>query len=430
MSETPKSTPGQDRLARMQKTVKVHQAMEAKKTLQVVEDEFPDNPEGMKYFYERLHAYTEGKSLVPDGKKIVGTLCIHVPDELIYAAGAVPVRLCSGAYASDQVGAEFMPAKSCPLIKSTLGKIYLDMVPDAVMIVNPTTCDQKRKFGEISGEFSDRFYTLEVPPTKDSEEAREYWQRVVKRFAKALEKATGTKITRKGMKAAINRVRAAQAQYRRFHNLRKHPEPLIRGKDAFIVANTYFFDDIDQWTQSMDLLNTELECRLASGKSVGKPNSPRIIMSGSPSIFPNMKMPLLVEQLGAVIVADETCSSNRLLYDMVAADEGYLYDMVPAVADRYLKPCTCPNFTPNTDRERKLVEMAKTFAADGVIYQAFSGCQLYEMESRRIGKVLESSGIPMLYLETDYSPDDTGQLSTRIEAFLESIKVRKRKGSA
>lgn len=430
MSETPKNQPGQDRLTRMQKTVKVHQAMEAKRTLQVVEEEFPDNPQGMNYFYDRLRGYTEGKSFVPEGKKVVGTLCIHVPDELIYAAGAVPVRLCSGAYASDQVGAEFMPAKSCPLIKSTLGKIYLDMVPDAVMIVNPTTCDQKRKFGEISGEFNDRFYMLEVPPTKDSEEAREYWQRVVKRFAKTLEKATGTKITRKGMKAAISKVRTAQAQYRRFHNLRKHPQPLIWGKDALIVANTYFFDDIDKWTQAMDRLNTELEGRKDSGKSVGSPNAPRVIMSGSPSIFPNMKMPLLVEQLGAVIVADETCSSNRLLYDMVAADEGYLYDMVPAVADRYLKPCTCPNFTPNTDRERKLIEMAKTFAADGVIYQAFSGCQLYEMESRRIGKVLEANGIPMLYIETDYSPDDTGQLSTRIEAFLESIKVRKRKGKA
>jgi benzoyl-CoA reductase/2-hydroxyglutaryl-CoA dehydratase subunit BcrC/BadD/HgdB len=49
------------------------------------------------------------------------------------------------------------------------------------------------------------------------------------------------------------------------------------------------------------------------------------------------------------------------------------------------------------------------------------------MEQRSIAEALSVKGIPMLYVETDYSPDDMGQLSTRIEAFLESIKTRKRK---
>jgi len=48
------------------------------------------------------------------------------------------------------------------------------------------------------------------------------------------------------------------------------------------------------------------------------------------------------------------------------------------------------------------------------------------MAVRRMGIMLEEMGVPMLYVETDYSPDDIGQLSTRIEAFLESIKAKKR----
>ena len=71
--------------------------------------------------------------------------------------------------------------------------------------------------------------------------------------------------------------------------------------------------------------------------------------------------------------------------------------------------------------------MVRGFNVDGVVYQAFSGCHLYEMEHKGIGKMLETEGIPMLYIETDYSPEDTGQLSTRIEAFMESIKARKRR---
>lgn len=128
-----------------------------------------------------------------------------------------------------------------------------------------------------------------------------------------------------------------------------------------------------------------------------------------------------------MVVADETCSANRMLYDMSAVDEWRLNDMVDALADRYLKPCTCPIFTRNDDRQRRLLELAEGFAADGVVYQAFSGCQVYEMEQRSIADALSAKNIPMLYVETDYSPDDMGQLSTRIEAFLESIKTRKRK---
>jgi len=74
-----------------------------------------------------------------------------------------------------------------------------------------------------------------------------------------------------------------------------------------------------------------------------------------------------------------------------------------------------------------LINYVEEFAVDGVIYQAFAGCQLYELESRILHKALEKEGIPMLYVETDYSPDDVGQISTRIEAFIESLKTRKRK---
>ena len=101
--------------------------------------------------------------------------------------------------------------------------------------------------------------------------------------------------------------------------------------------------------------------------------------------------------------------------------------MIPAIADRYLKPCTCPIFTSNNDRKRKIGEMIKSFAIDGVVYQSFAGCHIFEMEQRSIGKLLSDEGIPMLYIETDYSPDDAGQLSTRVEAFIESLKAKKRK---
>ncbi|MGQ3684275.1 MAG: double-cubane-cluster-containing anaerobic reductase [Candidatus Loosdrechtia sp.] len=479
-----------ERFERIKKTTAIHLAMEAKETLKKITDDFPDNPDAMGYFYELFHnlycneassgrdaaGYAASRhdretqaslpqrqgtprrerlqgqalqdthdprpsrlqplgtgmpeSCKPGTKKIIGTMCLQVPDELICAAGAISLRLCGGAYTYDQRGAEFMPAKSCPLMKATMGTLHTNqaLFTDLLSaIVIPTTCDQKKKSVDMLQDMGFTIFPLEMPSVKDTEEARDYWQNSVKKFVLWLEQITGNRITRKSLYDSILKINRSRAEFRRFYNLRKSAPSVIYGKDAFLVANAYFFDDKEQWTDALKRLNNELEDRVSGGISVVNKHAPRILFTGSPAIFPNFKLPLIIEMSGGVVVTDEVCSSSRLLYDSVIFDEANLYDMIPAVADRYLKPCTCPCFVKNEDRKRKLLDMAKGFGIDGVVYQAFSGCYLYEMEHKGIGGALETAGIPVLYIETDYSPEDTGQLTTRVEAFIESIKVRKRR---
>jgi benzoyl-CoA reductase/2-hydroxyglutaryl-CoA dehydratase subunit BcrC/BadD/HgdB len=407
------------------------QAREAESVIDHITDRFDDNPKGMEYFYELFRSvYCRGEALPRKGMQI-GTTCIQAPEELIYAVGATPIRLCNGSYHYDQLGGDFMPAKSCSLVKATLGMLNSEnpvpRIGELDLVVNPTTCDQKKKASAMIEGMGYQIHDLELPSAKESEESRLYWQRTVRRFAVELSKVTGKKLTRKALKAAMARTARAQAAFRTMHNLRKSSPTLFLGKDAFLVTNAFFFDDLERWTEAVETLNRELLQRQQDGFQAAQRKSPRILFTGSPPIFPNLKLPLLIEESGGVVVADETCSANRMLYDMSAVDEWRLNDMVDALADRYLKPCTCPIFTRNDDRQRRLLELAETFSADGVIYQAFSGCQVYEMEQRSIAEALNAKNIPMLYVETDYSPDDMGQLSTRIEAFLESIKTRKRK---
>lgn len=418
-----------EREVQMKRTTRLHLAMEAEETLRRIR-EFPDSPVAMEYFYDRFHTLFSDEPILPEGKKTIGTMCVQVPDELIYAAGAVPFRLCSGAYAYDQVGAESLPAKSCPLVRATCGMLQVneELWGDRLSaVVIPTTCDQKKKAAEHINDLSYRVYPLEMPPSKESEASRFYWQESVKQFTLDLQQITGRKITKNKVQQAIVKKTAATELYRKLFELRKsEPSPLF-GTDMLLVTNAYFLGDLDGWMTAAEQLLQEIEERKAQKFSAGTRNAPRILLTGSPPIFPNIKLPILIEQSGGIIVADEVCSSSRLLYDSVAYDEPSLNDMVPAIADRYLKPCTCPCLSPNDDRRRKIVDMAGDFKVDGVIYHAFSGCVLYEMEQNRIGRELEKLGIPMLYVETDYSPEDQGQLSTRVEAFVESIKFRKRK---
>lgn len=406
-----------------------HQGMEAGEVLDVVEKSFSGNPEAMQYFYDLFRdVYCNGVKAHP-GKEMIGTMCVQIPDEIIHAAGGIPVRMCNGFYTDEEIGGEFMPAKSCSLVKASLGMLKSEINPysDGIKtIINPTTCDQKKKAAGMMREMGYQVYDMELPPVKESEEGREYWRRSVRKFTQEVTRITGKKVTKKALKETIRKVGQAQIAYHRLNDLRKHTPIPILGKDIFMVTNAYFFDDLQRWTQAAEALCGEIEQRVANGFNAAGRHSPRIVFTGSPPVFPNLKIPLMIEQADGVIVADETCSSNRLLNDMVSVDEWFMYDMVDAVADRYLKSCTCPIFTMNDDRIRRLIELHRFFHADGVIYQAFSGCSVYEMEQRSVAKAMEKEGIPMLYIETDYSPSGTGQLSTRIEAFMESLKARRR----
>lgn len=419
-----------EHLARRRHTARLHLAMEAEETLRRV-GELPGRCAALGYFEERLRDHAQGR--LPDtGRKLMGVSCIQVPRELIRAVGAHPVRLCEGSHAFDQAGAEALPARSCPVTRATRGRLQADhefWSEALAALVVPLTCDHKRKMAEQLEGLGYRVIPLEMPATRESELAVAYWQESVKVFAAAAEEVTGVRLTRQRLQQAVAEERESCRLLRLLQKLRRQENPPLYGVDMFLVTSCFFFDDPGSWQAGVRALLAEAEAGPAGG-GAGPRNAPRIVFTGSPPIFPNLKVPLLVEESGGLIVADETCSGARMLYDVAAPDGQRLHDLLPAVADRYLKPCTCPCFTPNPDRGRKLLNLAADGQADGVVYQAFSGCAPYELEQRPVGDLLTGSGLPVLNLETDYSPEDTGQLATRIEAFLESLAGRRRRSGS
>lgn len=404
-----------------------HKAMEAIKLLNTLREDFKAPIKSMEYFYdlfERVHCKHES---LHDDKTKIGTMCIQIPSEIIYALDGIPIRLCNGFYTDDEIGSDFMPQKACPLIKATVGHFASGNFSDKPDIVfSPTTCDQKTKAGSTIESFGYKFIDVDFPRTKESEASREYWRRSVKQFALELSKFQGKKLTKNNLKDAIKKIGYAQSLYNKLSDFRKNEIVPILGLDVFLITNAFFFDKIDNWIEATQKLINELEIRAKEKISVTGKSSPRIIYTGSPPIFPNYKIPQIIEESDGIIVADETCSSNRMFNDMVAVDEWNIYDMMDSISDKYLKACTCPIFTKNEDRIRRVVQLVKEYKADGVIYQAFAGCTVYEMEQRSVLEAMEKEGIPILYLESDYSPSQGGQLSTRVEAFIESLKTRRR----
>ena len=130
----------------------------------------------------------------------------------------------------------------------------------------------------------------------------------------------------------------------------------------------------------------------------------------------------IVEQAGAVVVADEMCSGTQRLYHPVGLDEGSLSAMLRASADRALLPCTCPCFDSGDGRIDWLLQVAKESRAQGVIHHTLRLCQLYDLEQRRVSEAFKDLGVPFLNLHTEHGTKDSAVIQNRIEAFLEMLQ--------
>ena len=92
-----------------------------------------------------------------------------------------------------------------------------------------------------------------------------------------------------------------------------------------------------------------------------------------------------------------------------------------AIVDRYFE-IDCAIFTPNESRLEHIKTLATKYRADGVVNYALQFCSPYMMESYPLEQALIDEGIPAIRIETDYSQEDIGQLKTRVEAFIETLK--------
>ncbi|MDR3555162.1 MAG: double-cubane-cluster-containing anaerobic reductase [Syntrophobacteraceae bacterium] len=356
------------------------------------------------------------------GKKVVGTFCVFVPEEIVLAAGGVQVGLCAGAEIGNDQAEKVLPRNTCALIKSFVGFKLSRLCPyieSCDLIVGETTCDGKKKAYEIFSDYSP-VYVMEIPQMKNACD-RDLWKSEVLRFKSKVEEITGNKITASGLKDAIHLVNERRRVLQRLNRLRATVPTPISGRDALLINQISFYDDPVRFTTKIGELCDELEERVKSGVGVVPEGTVRLMLSGCPMAVPNWKLPYIIESSGAVIVGEESCIGTRNTRDLVAETGSTEAELIDALVDRYMRiDCAC--FTPNTERMENIANMARELNVSGVIHYALSFCQPYAIEAYKVEKALSAASIPMLSIETDYSMEDMEQLKTRVEAFVEMTR--------
>ncbi|GAA0789790.1 double-cubane-cluster-containing anaerobic reductase [Hathewaya limosa] len=382
-----------------------------------------NRPEGMNYFnfvVSEVHGarIQELEDAKKQGKKVIGTFCVFVPDEVILATNSIGVGLCAGSQFWIEGGEKVLPKNICPLIKAFTGALVDRTCPyflSCDMLVGETTCDGKKKAWEIIGK-QKPIHVMDLPQMKREKDFK-MWENEIKLFIAKMEEFTGNKVTVENLKKAIDLCNRKRQALKRLYDLRKHRSSPISGLDCLLISQIAFYDEPERFITKVNELCDELEERVKTLKDTGKK---RILITGTPMALPNWKLHYIIENLNAEVVAEETCTGTRYFENLVSAEGDTIDELVSNMAKRYLN-VNCACFTPNEGRADDVIRYAEEYDVDGVIDYGLSFCHTYSIESDPLQKKLKQNNIPVMRIETDYSNEDSGQIKTRIEAFLEII---------
>lgn len=388
-----------------------------------------NRPEAMDYYnfvIAEIHGVRPQELIKAqeEGKKVFGTFCVYVPDELIFAANAIATGLCGGSQFWVPGGEKVLPTNTCPLIKASVGARLDRTCPFfriADMYIGETTCDGKKKAWEILGE-DVPVHVMDLPQMKREKDVKA-WAEEIKELKKVIEEFTGNKITAEYLNESIKLINNKRKALSRLYECRKADKVPISGRDALVISQIAFYDDPARFTQMTNKLCDELEQRIKDGVSVVKEGTKRILLTGTPLAVPNWKLHNIIETSGAVVVCEEMCTGTRYFENLVDETKTTVDEQIDALANRYMG-INCACFTPNTGRIDDIIRLAKEYKVDGVIDVNLKFCSLYDVEGYTVERALKEAGIPVMGIETDYTDNDAEQLRTRIGAFIEMIGTK------
>lgn len=388
-----------------------------------------NRPEAMDYYnfvIAEIHGVRPQELIKAqeEGKKVFGTFCVYVPDELIFAANAIATGLCGGSQFWVPGGEKVLPTNTCPLIKASVGARLDRTCPFfriADMYIGETTCDGKKKAWEILGE-DVPVHVMDLPQMKREKDIKA-WAEEIKELKKVIEEFTGNKVTAESLSESIKLINNKRKALSRLYECRKADKVPISGRDALVISQIAFYDDPARFTQMTNKLCDELEQRIKDGVSVVKEGTKRILLTGTPLAVPNWKLHNIIETSGAVVVCEEMCTGTRYFENLIDETKTTVDEQIDALANRYMG-INCACFTPNTGRIDDIIRLAKEYKVDGVIDVNLKFCSLYDVEGYTVERALKEAGIPVMGIETDYTDNDAEQLRTRIGAFIEMIGTK------
>jgi benzoyl-CoA reductase/2-hydroxyglutaryl-CoA dehydratase subunit BcrC/BadD/HgdB len=356
------------------------------------------------------------------GVKIIGYFPgDYMPEEFIWASGAVPICLVHGG-SPDMADAALsvVPHVICPFARAQIGERLLKTTPyyEIIdMLVAPITCQHLRKVSEI-WEYNDdiEIFKLGIPHYYYGDFELEYYVDRLRVLKDRLQAFTGNVISNGKIAEAIELYNRMRGLLRKISLLRRASDLPLSSLD-FVRLNhaSYYADPVFM----VDVLDSVYQ-ELIEKTPVSKGDMPRLLLIGPNIAYGDYKVLELAEAAGGKIVIEELCEGIRYYWHDIE-NKG---DLIESLARGYLVdrlPCA---FMRDSTRRRFdfALKLAADFNVSGVIWYELLNCETYDSESYFFAQRMGERNIPMLILESSYGTADAGPLKTRIEAFIEIVK--------
>ena len=368
----------------------------------------------------RKAGFIRVKDYVQNGGHLVGMFCSYTPLELFDAAGVAVVGLCGTSNEPIEDAEKVLPKNLCPLIKSSYGFAYTDKCPYTYFcdfIVGETTCDGKKKMFELLNEIKET-YVLHLPQSQQRAYAKDIWYEEIKLLKAKLEEKYGIEITDEKLREAAHKRNEMRRHMCELYSLQGTVPPALKSTEVMAtLAQGMFNFGVDAQTASYKAKVDSVKAAIARGEQSVSPDAKRILLTGCPSTGVIQKVGATIEKNGGVIVCLDDCGGERTQKMLV--DEN-APDILRAISDRYLE-IHCSVMTTNEGRIENTREMVKKYKAEGVVEMVLQACHTFNVESTLMQKMCQEEGIPYMKLETDYSTSDSGQIETRLAAFIEML---------
>ena len=363
-----------------------------------------------KDWYKNRHDYAMAWK-ERTGGKVMGYFCTYVPEEILYAANILPVRIL-GSHEPQDVTEPHIFAMFCPFCRDCLAqglKGRFDYL-DGIMIAQ--SCLHIRQ-AYTSWDIhipTDYSYYLPHPMNVQSPHAIPYLREELVQFKASIEKWIGRTITEEDLRRGIELMNTNRRLMQQVYELRKGANPPLTGLEAMHMVVSSQMTDKHEHNQALESLLQKLPSR-----NTGDPGE-RLMILGSED--DDTEFISMVEDLGATFVTDDHCTGTRYFQEEVDPTG----DPLTAIAKRYVKRVPCPSKDwPERTRLDFITRLAKEYDVQGAILIQQKFCDPHELDIPIIKETLEKNGLSTLFLELDVTVP-IGQFKTRVEAFLEIIR--------
>jgi benzoyl-CoA reductase subunit C len=347
------------------------------------------------------------------GRKILGYFCTNTPEEMIQAAGLLPVRILSSRD-TISLASRHLQSYSCSLVQSSLESALRGELSFLDGTVFPHTCDSIQRLSDIWAE-NLRFsfhWDLVLPVKLHTESARSYLISELGRFRKGLEDFVGRQIQDDDLRRAISLFNENRSSLRQISRTQAENPARISPSDFHALIKTGTFMAKED--------HNPLLKKFLSGLGNGQPPAAggvRLFLAGSVCDQPPVYR--LIESCGASLVGDDLCTGWRYF----AEDVSWEGDPIAALAERLIRKVPCPcKFNPEIDRAERFLQRVKESRTQGVIFLLLKFCDPHAFDYPYLKEKLDREKIPSLLLEIEPGGLSLGAMETRLRAFVETLE--------